>query len=63
MATREEVKSWFESLDPADQAKVNSADQAGIAAAASVKGMLVAAGLIDPAATDGQVIETLKMRH
>jgi hypothetical protein len=64
MATPEQVKKWFkDDLDDAGRAKVVAAEEKGTGAAKSVKGMLLQADLIEPTATDGQVIDTLKMRH
>jgi hypothetical protein len=63
MATPERVKEWFDNLPQAKKDVVDEADDSATAAAASVKGMLLQADLIEPTATDGQIIDTLKMRH
>lgn len=63
MPTPAEVKAWFDGLDDGKKRTVDQADDKGTAAAASVRGMLLQADLIEPAATDGEVLDTLKMRH
>jgi hypothetical protein len=57
------VKEWFEGLPQDKKDIVDEADVRATAAAASVKGMLLQARLIEPTASDGQIIDTLKMRH
>jgi cell division inhibitor SulA len=63
MARHEDVKKWFRELSTEDQAIVDDAADKGTASAKRVRPMLEQAGLIEPTATDGQVLDTLKMRH
>jgi hypothetical protein len=60
MATHEQVKKWFDKdLDDAGRRKVVEAETA----VKDIRGKLVHAKLIEPTATDGEVFDTLKMRH
>lgn len=59
MATPAEVKQWFDDLDKSGKKAVESAEDD----TKKVKKMLVDADLIEPSATDGEVYDTLKMRH
>jgi hypothetical protein len=59
MATPAEVKKWFDGLDDDEQEVVKSAEDD----TKTVKRMLVDADLIGHNATDGEVYDTLKMRH